>query len=98
MSVTGSVRVVRRPLTSRLAAKAPITLTSAAVARLNSLMKSAGDQQRGDGKHYEGIRLDVKSRGCGGNSFTLDYAENKEKSDEVIEADGKTPPLWFYQH
>jgi hypothetical protein len=85
MSVAGTVRVVRKPLTSRFAAKAPITLTPAAVSRLNSLMGGSKDK-------YEGIRLDVKSRGCGGNSFTLDYAEKKERSDEVVEADGNSPP------
>ncbi|ELR22085.1 iron sulfur assembly protein 1, putative [Acanthamoeba castellanii str. Neff] len=81
MSVAGTVRVVRKPLTSRFAAKAPITLTPAAVSRLHSLMGGSKDK-------YEGIRLDVKSRGCGGNSFTLDYAEKKERTDEVVEADG----------
>lgn len=80
MSVAGTVRVVRKPLTSRFAAKAPITLTPAAVSRLHSLMGGSKDK-------YEGIRLDVKSRGCGGNSFTLDYAEKKERTDEVVEAD-----------
>lgn len=85
MSVAGTVRVVRKPLTSRFAAKAPITLTPAAVSRLHSLMGGSKDK-------YEGIRLDVKSRGCGGNSFTLDYAEKKERTDEVVEADGTAPP------
>jgi len=59
---------------------APLKLTPSAITRLNSLMEA------NQGK-YQGIRLDIKSRGCGGNSFSLDYAEKKERSDEVIEAE-----------
>jgi len=61
---------------------APLKLTPSAITRLNSLMEA------NQGK-YQGIRLDIKSRGCGGNSFSLDYAEKKERSDEVIEAEGE---------
>lgn len=40
------------------------------------------------GKPSAGIRIGVRSRGCSGMSYTLEFADEQNKFDEVV--DGKT--------
>ncbi|KCV68300.1 hypothetical protein H696_05219 [Fonticula alba] len=80
-SAPGSVRAVvrsgARTLTPR---KAVLTLTPNAVARLRELGEARPDALS--------LRLGVKTRGCSGLSFTLDYVNEKEPLDTPVEQDG----------
>lgn len=58
-----------------------ISLTPAAVDRVRHLMATAGDGA-------VGIRLGVKSTGCSGYSYRLDFARDVGPADEVVQADG----------
>src|SRR4051794_7581786 len=58
-----------------------ISLTPAAVGRVRHLLATSG----GDAL---GIRLGVKSTGCSGFSYQLDFAREIEPGAEVVEADG----------
>ena len=42
----------------------------------------------GRGKPTVGIRIGVRSKGCSGMSYTLEYAEKQEPMDEVVDTEG----------
>jgi iron-sulfur cluster assembly protein len=60
-----------------------LNVTDAAAERVKALL----DQRD---KPSVGIRVGVKTRGCSGLSYTLEYADEKGKFDEVVEAKGVT--------
>jgi len=77
-AATATVRAVKRR--SLIPTKAALTLTSSAVNRVKLLLQESPDCQ--------GLRIGVRQRGCNGLSYTLDYAEKKEKFDEEVLQDG----------
>lgn len=58
-----------------------VTLTEKAVRQMRSMLASRDRKE-------EGVRLAVKSRGCSGLSYLLEYAEKPQPGDEVVESDG----------
>ena len=79
---TGATAAARRQA-RRAALAAPVKLTDAAAARITTLLaKKPG---------AVGVRLGVRTRGCNGLSYTLDYvtAEDAKKAgEEVVESHG----------
>ncbi|KAL3869114.1 hypothetical protein ACJMK2_041839 [Sinanodonta woodiana] len=76
--VGATVRAVyrKKPM---IPTKAPLILTSQAVSKIKELMKEKPDML--------GLKIGVKTRGCNGLTYTLDYAKEKGKFDEVVEQD-----------
>jgi len=66
-----------------MARAAVITLTDAAAARVKHLMAKSPS---GTG----GLRVGIKSKGCSGLSYSIEYATAKGAHDEVIEDKGVT--------
>src|SRR5215472_6009509 len=58
-----------------------IRLTEAAVKRVQELLNNRGKPS---------IRIGVRSKGCSGLSYTLEYADQKQPMDEVVEQHGVT--------
>jgi iron-sulfur cluster assembly protein len=56
-----------------------ITMTPAAISRLHELMK----KQQGIG-----LRVGVKNGGCAGMEYTMEWAAEQGRFDEVVEQDG----------
>ncbi len=63
--------------------KAPISMTEAAAERVKALLDKRG-------KPSAGIRIGVRTKGCSGMSYTLEYADEKSQFDEVVEMNGVT--------
>lgn len=61
--------------------KQAVSLTSAAVAQIKSLMDAS------EGR-VKGLKLGVKKGGCAGMEYTMTYAETVDPHDEVIEQEG----------
>ena len=66
-----------------MALKQAMTVTDEAAKRIQALLA-------GRGKPSAGIRVGVRSRGCSGLTYTLEYADEKGKFDEVVEDKGVT--------
>jgi iron-sulfur cluster assembly protein len=60
-----------------------ITITEAAATRVKALMAKAE-------KPVKGLRVGVKTRGCSGLSYFVEYAEEKKKFEDVVEDKGVT--------
>ncbi len=58
-----------------------MTMTPAAAERVRSLMASKGGS-------IAGLKIGVKKGGCAGMEYTMDWAEDVAKFDEVVELDG----------
>ena len=63
-----------------------MTLTDAAAERVKALMAKA----EAKGEPAVGVRLSIKTTGCNGNSYEVDYATEKLRGDEVVEDKGVT--------
>jgi iron-sulfur cluster assembly protein len=66
-----------------MALRQAMTVTDAAAGRIRALLTKRG-------KPSVGIRVGVRARGCSGLTYTLEYADEKGKFDEVVEAKGVT--------
>jgi iron-sulfur cluster assembly protein len=62
---------------------AAITLTPTAVERVRALLDKRG-------KPSVGIRIGVRTKGCSGLSYTIEYADAKGPADDMVEQDGVT--------
>ena len=56
-------------------------LSDAAAARIKDIMARAD-------RPFAGVRVGVKNGGCAGMSYTMEYAENVNPTDEVVEDKG----------
>ncbi|KAI3372656.1 hypothetical protein L3Q82_023126 [Scortum barcoo] len=76
------VRATVRAVSKRkiLPARAALTLTPSAVNKIRSLLQ--------DKPEYIGLKVGVRTRGCNGLTYTLDYTKEKDKSDEEVLQDG----------
>ncbi len=85
------------PSTETLATEAPKPAAPAPRPRrprpqVMSVTPAAAERARaliaGRGKPTAGIRIGVRSKGCSGMSYTLEFADKQEPMDEVVESDG----------
>jgi iron-sulfur cluster assembly protein len=58
-----------------------MSVTPAAAERVKALIE-------GRGKPTAGIRIGVRSKGCSGLSYTLEFADAAQPMDEVVDTDG----------
>jgi iron-sulfur cluster assembly protein len=66
-----------------IARRQALRVTDAAARRIHELLAKRG-------KPSVGVRVGVRARGCSGLSYTLEYADEKGKFDEVVEDKGVT--------
>jgi iron-sulfur cluster assembly accessory protein len=68
---------------TRRAQRQAMTVTEAAAQRIQAMLAQRG-------KPSAGIRIGVRARGCSGLTYTLEYADEKGKFDEIVEDKGVT--------
>ena len=61
----------------------PMTVTDAAAEQVKALLAKRG-------KPAAGVRIGVRSKGCSGMTYTLEYADELGPFDEVVEDKGVT--------
>jgi iron-sulfur cluster assembly protein len=66
-----------------MALRQAMTVTDSAAERIQALLEKRG-------KPSVGIRVGVRSRGCSGLTYTLEYADEKGKFDEIVQDKGVT--------
>ncbi|XP_036383114.1 iron-sulfur cluster assembly 1 homolog, mitochondrial [Megalops cyprinoides] len=76
------VRATVKAISKRklLPTRAALTLTPAAVNKIKILLQNKPE--------YIGLRVGVRTRGCNGLTYTLDYTREREKADEEVLQDG----------
>jgi len=60
-----------------------MSLSDSAAERVKALLAKRG-------KPSVGIRVGIRTKGCSGLSYTIEYADEKGKFDEVVEQKGVT--------
>ena len=60
---------------------APLTVTEAAAQQIKTLMERSG-------KPAIGLRIGVSPKGCSGLSYKMEFAEERDPLDEVVETMG----------
>ena len=58
-----------------------LTITETAVERVKALMSKSDAP-------VQGLRVGITTRGCNGMSYTVDYVEEKQPGDEIVEDKG----------
>ena len=61
--------------------KFPLKITPRAWEKVKALIASRN-------KETAGIRISVKTRGCTGNAYTIEFADHIPEGDEVVSQDG----------
>ena len=61
----------------------PITVSASAVQRIRTLLESRG-------KPSVGIRIGVRTKGCSGMSYTLEFADAVDPLDEIVPCEDLT--------
>ena len=64
-----------------MVAPAILTLTEAAVKRIRQLQEKSG-------KPEAGLRISLKEGGCAGYEYDMQWADEPQPNDEVVEQDG----------
>lgn len=59
--------------------KQAVTLTDKAIAQICKLMEKEG---------HTGLRIGVKKGGCAGMEYTMEYVDETDPNDEIIEQNG----------
>jgi len=78
-SMSATVRAVKK-ISRPIPTRAPLVLTPSAVSRIQTLLDSNPEASA--------IKVGVRTRGCNGLSYTLDFAKEKAKFDEEVIQDG----------
>jgi len=60
-----------------------MTITDQAAERVKALLA-------GRGKPSAGVRVGIRTKGCSGMSYTLEFADDKQEFDEVVQDKGVT--------
>lgn len=55
----------------------PLTITESALTRIKVLLESRG-------KPSKGIRIGIKTKGCSGMQYSIEYADDKQPMDEEV--------------
>ena len=80
-SSSSSIKKIKTKPSRMMSLKAPIEITDAAANRIKTLI--------GDRDIY-GIRIGIRTRGCNGLSYTLNYADSKNKFEDEVQDKGVT--------
>lgn len=75
---TGTPTTEATPRKPRAPRPPPVAVTATAVERVRALLVKRG-------KPSAGVRVGVRTRGCSGLSYTLEYADAVEPGDEVLQ-------------
>lgn len=74
---------VKKPRRRLRELKAPMLITESAANRVKELLAKKGDD-------IVGVRIGVRTRGCNGLSYTMNYATGPEKFEDVVVDKGVT--------